>query len=114
MKHKQGDVVRIKSGNDKTPIGEIPTMIMTYVGQEAVVEHVDPERKIYTIRILAPWIRGLIRFNVTERMIEPEINEAMITAGVRAADDLDDRASWDTRITMIYQAMRAARFEGAK
>lgn len=111
MKHKQGDIVRIKSGFHKTDTGVIPTMMIPYVGSEAVVEHVDPERKLYQIKVLVPEIRGAIRFNATERMIEPEINENML----EAARSLE---GWPGVLpefaTVLYEAMRAARFKEAK
>src|SRR6185437_2649870 len=112
MRHKTGDVVRIITNRTKTPTGDIPTMIHPYVGNEAVIEHVDEERKFYRIRLLVPLSRGLIRFNVTDRMIEPEVTEAMLAAAEKASDALESD-SWNDRHTVIYQAMRGARFKGA-
>lgn len=108
MKHKQGDVVRIKSADHHTAIGKIPTMMLPYVGNEAVVEHVDKERGFYQIRLIVPWMRGIIRFNATERMVEPEINEEML----KAATNLDCGPDIGENFAkLVYQAMRAARFK---
>lgn len=113
MKYKQGEVVRIIDGTHKTPTGKTPTMIGTYVGQEAIVEHVDEERKLYTIRLDMPFHRGIVRFNVVDRMIEPLVTEAMLDAVWKdggwkhsgfSRDDLDE----------VYRMMSAARFKGIK
>ena len=75
MKFSVGDVVRIIQAPSA-----LSTMVGLYAGCEAKVEHVDAERKLYQVRIITPLARGVVRFNVTERMVEPEVTEAMFKA----------------------------------
>lgn len=121
MKFKQGDHVRIIESRERNGV---PQAIITYLGMEAIVAHANEEAKLYLIAIDGVPGRIPVTFNVAERMIEPEVNEAMLAAASdqileylksgagEAGPDLQRNPEERNNLARnLYRAMRAARFK---
>lgn len=110
-KYQQGDVVRIVRESAKA----MGTPIRSYIGQEAVIMTTPgAEGRFYDVAIDVPvrsaTLGGALqapRFLVTADMIEPDVTKAML----RAAVETGAECTCEECLTILYRAMRKARFD---